>query len=224
MNGVCRRREHLGPHTVGSVLAVVSLVFGDVPVVYGLLVVDTLRPDDLGHSAAFDDSTICGIEGCFAGKYIKENLGRGGPSLATTMLVDLHHRRRLRYVPIALPHVIELVGPSARSAPYLKGQIGDAVSADVALDVPRGNCHAISLAIDTTPEHIVGRGICGVLGLGVEADVFVVWRFGDHVFCQCQGDWRTLAFLGIRLASGGGHDGYWKEERGNRGEEHFGDR
>jgi hypothetical protein len=66
MFGVRRRREHLGPHTVGSVLAVVSLVIGDVLVAGGFLVVDTLRLDDLGLSAAFDDSTICGIPGCFA--------------------------------------------------------------------------------------------------------------------------------------------------------------
>ena len=114
VSGVRSRREHLGPHTVGSVLAVVSLVVGDVLVVGDLLVVDTLRLDDLGLGAAFDDPTICGIPGCLAGQYIEEDLGGGGPGLATTMLVDLHHGRRLRYVPIALPRVVELVSPSAR--------------------------------------------------------------------------------------------------------------
>ena len=115
VSGVRSRRKHLGPHTVGSVLAVVSLVVGDVLVVDGLLVVDTLRHDDLGLGAAFDDPTICGIPGCLAGQYIEEDLGGGGPGLATTMLVDLHNGRRLRYVPIALPRVVELVSPSARS-------------------------------------------------------------------------------------------------------------
>ena len=67
MSGVRRRREHLGRHTVGSVLAVVSLVVGDVLVVGGPLVVNTLRHDDLGLSATFNDPTICGIEGCIAG-------------------------------------------------------------------------------------------------------------------------------------------------------------
>jgi hypothetical protein len=67
VSGVRRRREHLGRHTVGSVLAVVSLVIGDVLVVGGLLVVNALRHDDLGLSAAFDDPTICGIIGYIAG-------------------------------------------------------------------------------------------------------------------------------------------------------------
>lgn len=66
MSGVRRRREHLGCHTVGSVLAVVSLVVGDVLAVGGLLVVNTLRHDDLGLSAAFDNPTVCGIEGYIA--------------------------------------------------------------------------------------------------------------------------------------------------------------
>jgi hypothetical protein len=51
---------------VGSVLAVVSLVVGDVLAVGGLLVVNTLRHDDLGLSAAFDNPTVCGIEGYIA--------------------------------------------------------------------------------------------------------------------------------------------------------------
>lgn len=77
-------------------------------------------------------------------------------------------------LPVAIPRVVNTIVGFVRASLTIENQFVSSLAFHIALISFRGDLDTIGLAIGTRLNTVVFKGVCGVRGLKIEADVVVI--------------------------------------------------